>query len=57
MFNHMGELAELRSLLIRFDSRRKTLKQWNQIQVHSLLPILKRQAVEVIQHAVGIRNP
>lgn len=31
VFNHMGELAELRSFLMPFNSRRKALKRWNQI--------------------------
>lgn len=56
VLDHTGELAELRSFLMPFNSRRKALKQWNQIQVHSLLPILKTQAVKVIR-AVGVRNP
>lgn len=53
----MNELAERRSFLMPFNSKRKALKQWNRIQVRSLLPILKRQAVKVIQHAVRIRSP
>lgn len=53
----MGEPAELRSLM-PFNCTRKALKEWNQIVVHSLiLPVLKRQAVKVIEHIVGIRKP
>lgn len=55
----MEECVELRSIVMSFNWKKKkksskTMELNPKIQVHSLLPILKRQAIK--QLTVGTRN-